>query len=80
LRGPQPGHGPANAQRRRAADGQPDVHRFAVVVPYMSRLDGQHGDGQQQACRVHQRAEHVLVLGVTAVVQAARPLQQAYCI
>lgn len=43
----------------------------------MPRLDGQHGDGQKQAGRVHQRAQHVLVLGVTAVVQAARPLQQA---
>jgi len=76
LRGPQPGHGPADAQRRRAADGQSDVHSLAIVVPYVPRLDGQHGDGQQQTGRVHHRAEHVLVLGVTAVVQAARPLQQ----
>jgi len=76
LRGPQPGHGPSNAQWRRAANGQPDVHRLPVVVPYVPGLYGQHGDGQQQAGRVHQRAEHVLVLGVTAVVQAARPLQQ----
>lgn len=76
LRGPQSGHGPADAQRRRAADGQPYVHGLAIVVPYVPRLDGQHGDGQQQTGRVHHRAEHVLVLGVTAVVQAARPLQQ----
>lgn len=74
LRGPQPGHGPAHAQRRGAADGQPDVHGLAVVVPDVPRLDGQHGDGQQQAGRVHHRAQHVLVFGVAAVVQAARPL------
>lgn len=77
LRGPQPGHGPAHAQRRGAAHGQPDVHGLAVVVPYVPRLDGQHGDGQQQPGRVHHRAQHVLVLGVAAVVQAARPLQHA---
>lgn len=46
LRGPQPGHGPADAQRRRAPDGQPDVHGLPVVVPDVPRLDGQHGDGQ----------------------------------
>lgn len=75
LRGPQPGHGPAHAQWCRAPDGQSDVHGFAVVVPYVPRLDGQHGDGQQQPGRVHQRAQHVLVLGVAAIVQAVRPLQ-----
>lgn len=42
----------------------------------MPGLDGQHGDGQQQTGRVHQRAQHMLVFGIAAVVQAARPLQE----
>lgn len=75
LRGPQPGHGPSHAQGRRATDGQPDVHGLAVVVADAPGLDGQHGDGQQQTGRVHQRAERVLVLGVAAVVQAVGPLK-----
>jgi len=75
LRGPQPGHGPPHAQGRRAADGQPDVHGLAVVVADAPRLDGQHGDGQQQTGRVHQRAERVLIFGVAAVVQAVGPLK-----
>lgn len=55
LRGPQARHGPAHAKWRRAAHGQADVHGLAVVVAYVPRLDGQHGDGQQQRGRVHQR-------------------------
>lgn len=79
LSGPQAGHGPTHAQRRGTAHGQAYVHGLTVIIPDVTRLDGQNGDSQQQTGRVHQRAQHVLVFGVAAVVQAVRPLKIVKC-